>query len=118
MNIGAAKASTNQIVKAILILRGQRVPIDFALARMYGVETGALIQAVKRNRDRFPADFMFQLVESGWTSLRSQTVMSKPGRGRRRFFSLCVHRARRCDAVGVKEQTRNRRQRRNHARNG
>ena len=47
--------------RSIHLLRGQKVMLDFDLAALYGVPTGTLNQAVKRNRDRFPADFMFQL---------------------------------------------------------
>jgi hypothetical protein len=61
------------------------VLLDEDLAKLYGVVTGALIQAVKRNIGRFPADFMFQLTTAEWTALKSQTVISKPGRGGRRF---------------------------------
>lgn len=45
----------------IFMIRGERVVLDYELATLYGVDTRALIQAVKRNRDRFPSDFMFQL---------------------------------------------------------
>jgi len=50
-----------RIEQAIYLVRGQKVMFDFDLAALYGVATKALIQAVKRNRERFPADFMFQL---------------------------------------------------------
>ena len=59
---------------AILVLRGHRVLLDEVLAQLYGVETRALVQAVKRNLARFPADFMFQLTASEWAALRSQAV--------------------------------------------
>ena len=59
--------------------------IDADLAELYGVETRALIQAVKRNLERFPAEFMFQLNAEESEALRSQTVISKPGRGGRRY---------------------------------
>jgi DNA-binding PadR family transcriptional regulator len=68
-------------------LRKQRVMLDADLAQLYGVETRAVVQAVKRNAQRFPADFMFQLDADEWDSLRSQTVISNaagPGRGGRR----------------------------------
>lgn len=72
----------------ILLLREQRVMIDADLAELYGVPTKALVQAVKRNLTRFPADFMFQLSTEEFRALRSQTVTSnpehKPGRGGRR----------------------------------
>jgi Arc/MetJ-type ribon-helix-helix transcriptional regulator len=58
--------------------------VDADLAALYGVQTKALIQAVKRNRNRFPADFMFELTAEEDARLRSQTVTSKPGRGGRR----------------------------------
>jgi hypothetical protein len=58
--------------------------LDEDLANLYGVETRALVQAVKRNLDRFPADFMFQLSPDEAESLRSQIVTSK-GRGGRRY---------------------------------
>jgi hypothetical protein len=50
-----------RVADAILSLRGQRVILDLDLAEIYGVEIRALLQAVKRNSDRFPGDFMFQL---------------------------------------------------------
>lgn len=58
--------------------------LDADLAALYGVPTKALVQAVKRNRARFPGDFMFQLTAEEAARLRSQTVTSKPGRGGRR----------------------------------
>jgi ORF6N domain len=73
------------ITRSILVLRGQRVLLDAELAALYGVETRTLIQAVQRNRARFPADFMFQLNAAEWLALRSQFVISKAGRGGRRY---------------------------------
>ena len=73
------------ISHAILVLRGHKVLLDQDLAGLYGVETRALIQAVQRNRARFPEDFMFQLSAAEWQALRSQTVISKTGRGGRRY---------------------------------
>ncbi|MFN2399707.1 MAG: ORF6N domain-containing protein [Gemmatimonadaceae bacterium] len=61
----------------ILLLRGERVMLDTDLARMYGVETRMLVQAVKRNQDRFPSDFMFQLSPDEARILRSQSVISR-----------------------------------------
>ncbi len=57
--------------------RGQRVILDYDLAEMYGVKTKALKQAVKRNENRFPPDFMFELSRKEWESLISQFVISK-----------------------------------------
>jgi phage regulator Rha-like protein len=68
---------------AIRLIRGTRVILDADLAALYGVETRVLVQAVKRQRDRFPADFMFQLTKEEFTLLRSQTVTSKGWGGRR-----------------------------------
>ncbi len=75
--------SAEQFEKAILLVRGRRVLLDAQLAELYGVETRALLQAVKRNPDRFPSDFMFQVTESESDTLRSQTVISKQQGGRR-----------------------------------
>jgi hypothetical protein len=66
-------------------MRGQKVMLDSELAGLYGVITKVLVQAVKRNLDRFPDDFMFQLDATEWDSLRSQSVTSKADRGGRRY---------------------------------
>jgi len=73
-----------RVERKILLLRGERVMLDADLAALYGVPTKALIQAVKRNRARFPADFMFELTAEEGARLRSQIVTSKSGRGGRR----------------------------------
>src|SRR4030042_5040570 len=67
-----------------LLIRGDRVLVDADLADLYGVETRNLIQAVKRNIQRFPSDFMFQLTQEEFEALRSQTVISK-GKGGGRY---------------------------------
>jgi hypothetical protein len=72
-----------RIARAIVILRGRRVLLDAELAAMYGVETRVLVQAVKRNPERFPGDFMFRLSPAEAQSLRSQIVISKARGGRR-----------------------------------
>ena len=64
------------IQNKIYEIRGQRVMLDFDLAAMYGVETRTLNQAVKRNIERFPEDFMFQLTNGEWSILKSQIVIS------------------------------------------
>lgn len=71
------------IEKAILLLRGEKVMLDADLAGLYGVQTRVLVQAVKRNLDRFPADFMFQLTPDELADLRSQSVISSQWGGRR-----------------------------------
>ncbi|HJM42365.1 MAG TPA: ORF6N domain-containing protein, partial [Nitrospinota bacterium] len=68
----------------LLILSERPVGRDEDIAVLYGVETKVLVQAVKRNRERFPEDFMFQLTSEEFTRLRSQIVTSK-GRGGRRY---------------------------------
>ena len=60
----------------IYTIRGQKVMLDFDLAQMYNVKTGSLNQSVKRNIERFPADFMFQLTETEWEEWKSQYVTS------------------------------------------
>lgn len=77
-------APVEHITRSILVLRGQRVLLDAELAELYGVPTKALLQAVKRNRERFPDDFMIQLTAAEWTVLRSQTVTSSAQHGGRR----------------------------------
>ena len=83
--------SSDRITRAIMLIRGQKVMLDEDLADLYEVETKALNRAVKRNLDRFPEDFMFQLTakeftdlrfQSGTSSLRSQIGTSRWG-GRR-----------------------------------
>ena len=64
----------------ILLIRGEKIILDVNLASLYGVETKALIQAIKRNFDRFPADFMFQLSEDEFKDLQSQFVSVHGGR--------------------------------------
>ena len=59
-------SETTTIHSKIYEVRGQRVMLDFDLAAMYGVETRVLNQAVKRNIERFPEDFMFQLTKEEW----------------------------------------------------
>ena len=88
-----------RIEQLILFIRGEKVMLDASLAELYGVETGALNRAVKRNGSRFPEDFMFQLTPEEAESLRchfgiskhdhalrSQIVISKEGRGGRRYL--------------------------------
>ena len=81
--------TTDNISRLICFFRNERVILDKDLAKIYGVETRVLNQAVKRNRDRFPTDFVFQLTaEEALESLRlrSQNVILKPGRGSHRKY--------------------------------
>lgn len=75
-------ALAQNIERQILLIRGEKVMLDADLAELYGVETKVLVQAVKRNKDRFPDDFMFQLTKQEVNNLRSQFVTSSWG-GRR-----------------------------------
>jgi hypothetical protein len=75
-----------QVDRSILVIRGQKVLLDEQLARFYGVETGRLMEQVKRNLARFPEDFMFRITSEEWTVLRSQIAISKSDlRGGRRY---------------------------------
>src|SRR5437588_1238774 len=81
-----AAVPTERIERAILLLRDHKVMLDADLATLYAVETRVLVQAVKRNLERFPQDFMFQLDAEEVEVLRSQSVISNaPGRGGRRY---------------------------------
>ena len=75
-----------RIEKSIFLIRGHKVMLDADLAELYQVPTKVLNQAVKRNKDRFPADFMFQLTDAEFTALRSQIVTLDGGRGRHRKY--------------------------------
>ena len=75
-----------RIEKSIFLIRGHKVMLDADLAELYQVSTKVLNQAVKRNKDRFPADFMFQLTDVEFTALRSQIVTLDGGRGRHRKY--------------------------------
>ncbi len=72
------------IAPRIVQIRGQKVMIDADLAELYGVQTKVLVQAVKRNLERFPKDFMFQLANQDVADLRSQSVTSSLRHGGRR----------------------------------
>jgi ORF6N domain-containing protein len=77
----AGPVPAEQIGRSILVVRAQRVILDSELARIYGVETRILNQAVKRNAERFPNDFRFQLTTAETAASRSQSVTLKRGRG-------------------------------------
>ena len=75
-----------RIERVILVIRGHKVMLDADLALLYDVEAKVLNQAVKRNVERFPADFMFQLSVEEADFLRSQNVTLKLGRGQHRKY--------------------------------
>ncbi|MFC0316939.1 ORF6N domain-containing protein [Olivibacter oleidegradans] len=76
------------VMNQIYYIRDQKVMLDRDLAELYGVETKVLKQAVKRNIDRFPNDFMFELTKQQFEILRSQIVTSKDGRGGTRYLPM------------------------------
>jgi hypothetical protein len=78
------KLSIDQLGQLIYEIRGQRVMLDSDLAAIYGVETKALNRAVKRNPDRFPEDFVFQIPSREWKNLKYQIGTSSSGHGGRR----------------------------------
>ena len=81
-NEAAPSAPLERIARSIHLIRDQKVMLDADLAALYGVDTRTLVQAVRRNVERFPADFMFRLTKLEYDDLRSQIVTSSWG-GRR-----------------------------------
>ena len=77
------KLTPDQLGQLIYSIRGNRVMLDSDLAKIYGVTTAAVNQAMKRNKARFPSDFSFQLSKEEIETLISQNVISKPSRGGR-----------------------------------
>ena len=71
--------SDDMVMSKIHTVRGHKVMLDRDLAELYGVETKALKQAVRRNTERFPEDFMFEMSKEEFEQWRSQTVTSNPG---------------------------------------
>ena len=79
-------AESESIAALIITVRGQKVLLDSDLAALYGVPTKRFNEQVKRNRDRFPEDFMFQLAQEEFDALRSQNATSNDkARGDRRY---------------------------------
>jgi hypothetical protein len=82
----AALVPIERIERRILLIRGEKVILDSDLAELYEVPTKRLNEQVRRNLDRFPPDFMFQLTEEEFDRLRSQFATSNIGRGGRRYL--------------------------------
>lgn len=76
-----AEKSLADIASQIFVVRGQRVMLDSGLAKLYGVETRVLNQAVRRNRERFPGNFVLELTNQEVMRSRSQAVILNVGRG-------------------------------------
>jgi ORF6N domain len=79
------------IISQIYIFRNQRVMMDFDLAQIYGVETKRLKEAVRRNIERFPGDFMFELTDEEFQNLRTQIASSSRGGSRYPPFAFTEH---------------------------
>jgi hypothetical protein len=94
MNQPTESLTADTIGILIRSVRGHRVILDTDLAKLYGVQTFRLNEAVKRNRERFPEDFLFQLTKEERDGLTSQIAISRPGRGGRRRRGCA-------DSVGV-----------------
>ena len=86
-----ALITVDQIESIILLIRGQKVILSHDLAQLYGVTTGNLNKAVKRNTDRFPNDFMFQLTKEEFENLKSQIATSSSGWGDPRLLLFQQH---------------------------
>lgn len=78
----------SQIERMIYIIRGQKVMLDSDLAELYEIPTGRMNEQVKRNLERFPSDFMFQLTEMEFNELQNLMELKKEGRGGRRKMPL------------------------------
>src|SRR5712691_11678716 len=83
---GVIVLKPENVAQLVFFMRGEKEMFDVDLAMLYGVEVRSLNQAVARNRKRFPADFAFQLTDDELAALRSQFVISKTGRGGRRYL--------------------------------
>ena len=88
-----AVVPVERVERRILLIRGEKVLLDADLADLYGATTKRLNEQVRRNRDRFPADFMFQLTDEELAILRSQFATSRSGWGGRRYppFAFTEH---------------------------
>jgi hypothetical protein len=82
----AQTALSLPVESRIFVLRQHKVILDSDLAELYGVPVKRLNEQIKRNRERFPADFMFQVTATEYEGLRSQNAASKAGRGGRRYL--------------------------------
>ncbi|HET8714521.1 MAG TPA: ORF6N domain-containing protein, partial [Holophagaceae bacterium] len=86
-----SRAISTHVRERILMIRGQRVILDEDLAELYGVETRRLNEQIKRNRERFPSDFMFQLTAKEWADLKSQSATSSWGGRRTTPYAFTEH---------------------------
>jgi hypothetical protein len=91
MEFTITKPELAKIKNKIYEIRGVKVMLDFDLAELYGLETRILNQSVKRNIDRFPLDFMFQITEQEFVILMSQIVISRWGGTRKLPYAFTEH---------------------------
>ena len=91
MELTTTKPELALIKSKIYEIRGVKVMLDFDLAEIYGVETRTLNQSIKRNMDRFPCDFMFQLTNQEFVILMSQIVISSWGGTRKLPYAFTEH---------------------------
>lgn len=87
-NIENSLITDEKVISKIYLIRGHKIMLDSDLSNLYGVETKVLKQAVKRNIERFPEDFMFELTTEEHDALRSQIATSKEGRGGSRYMPM------------------------------
>ena len=87
----SALVPRERIEQTILLIRGHNVMLDSDLAQLYGVTVGRLNEAVKRNEDRFPSDFMFQLTRAEFENLKSQIAISSSKWGGRRHAPYVLY---------------------------
>jgi ORF6N domain len=87
----AASGKVEDITRAILVLRGRRVLLDAELAVLYGVTTRRLNEQVRRNRKRFPGDFLFELTTEEFANLKSRFATSSWGGRRKRPLAFTEH---------------------------
>jgi hypothetical protein len=80
-----------RVLKIIMVVRGENVILDSDLAKLYDVETRRLSEQVRRNVEKFPDDFMFQLTKEEFENLKSQIATSSSGWGGRREAPICFH---------------------------
>ena len=83
--------SVELIERRIYLMRGEKVMLDVDIAKIYQVETRALVQAVKRNQHRFPEDFMFQLSAEETAAMRSQIVIASKRNIRHQPYAFTEH---------------------------
>lgn len=89
--VATTRTDPGRVVGAIVILRGQRVLLDRDLAALYGVQTRRLNEQVRRNRQRFPADFIFEVTADEGRSLMSQFATSSWGGNRKPPLAFTEH---------------------------